>query len=166
LSGGACFFKRRPFVPTTRLGSLLAVGHSFGALIYHYELDGSLADSPGGPSLVASGGTQTPTEFSFGMNEGFILSNALPNPAEYSIHACPPLTLAATMACPTKSPARSTVSLRPFTPRTPIPVLTVSGAPRAKAIGCQQSPPAWQFSSKPPFLDSMNNNKSEMTKEI
>ena len=65
--------------------SLLAVAQSPGALIHEYSLDGTLADSLGGPSLVANGGTLNPTDYSFAPNQGLILSNALPNPAEYSI---------------------------------------------------------------------------------
>ena len=65
--------------------SLIAVAQSSGALIHEYGLDGTLADSLGGPSLVANGGTLNPTDYSFAPNQGLTLSNALPNPAEYSI---------------------------------------------------------------------------------
>ena len=58
---------------------------SFGAIIHNYELDGSFADSLGGPSLAANGGTINATDYSFGPNQGLTLSNALPNPANYSI---------------------------------------------------------------------------------
>lgn len=49
-----------------------------------YELNGSLADSLGGPSLVANGGTLGPTGYTFASNQGPSLSNAI-NPATYSI---------------------------------------------------------------------------------
>ena len=58
---------------------------SFGVLIHNYELDSSFADSLGGPSLVANGGTINATDYSFGPNQGLTLSNAFPNPANYSI---------------------------------------------------------------------------------
>ncbi len=63
----------------------LAATHSFGAIIHNYELDGSFADSLGGPALVPAGGTLNPTDYSFGANQGLTLTNALPTPANYSI---------------------------------------------------------------------------------
>lgn len=49
-----------------------------------YELNGSLADSLGGPSLVANGGTLGPTGYTLAANQGPSLSNAI-DPATYSI---------------------------------------------------------------------------------
>ena len=65
--------------------SLVAATQSFGALIHNYELNGSLADSLGGPSFVAAGGTLNATDYSFAPNQGLTLSNALPNTGDYSI---------------------------------------------------------------------------------
>ena len=65
--------------------SFAAISQSVGALIHEYALDGTLADSLGGPSLLANGGTLNPTDYSFDPNQGLSLSNALPNPAKYSI---------------------------------------------------------------------------------
>ena len=49
-----------------------------------YEINGSLADALGGPSLVVGGGTLTATGYEFGPNQGLNLSNALAAD-EYSI---------------------------------------------------------------------------------
>lgn len=65
--------------------SLAAVLPSSGALTHEYSLDGTLADSFGGPSLLANGGVLNPTDYSFDPNQGIILSDALTNPGEYSI---------------------------------------------------------------------------------
>ena len=65
--------------------SLAAVSHSSGALVHDYEIYDSLADSLGGPSLIPNGGTLNAADYSFGPSQGLTLSNALPNPAEYSI---------------------------------------------------------------------------------
>ena len=53
-------------------------------LIHVYELNGSFADSLGGPDLVPNGGSLGPTEYTFGPNEGLALSNAI-DPLTYSI---------------------------------------------------------------------------------
>jgi hypothetical protein len=50
-----------------------------------YQLNGSLADALGGPSLVALGGSTTATGYRFGPNQGLNLSTALANPGHYSI---------------------------------------------------------------------------------
>jgi hypothetical protein len=47
------------------------------SLIHDYELNGSLADALGGPSLVANGGTLNATNYSFDNNQGLSLSNAI-----------------------------------------------------------------------------------------
>ena len=65
--------------------SLAAVSQSSGALTHEYSLDGTFADSLGGPSLLPNGGVLNPTDYSFDPNQGLTLSNALTNPAEYSI---------------------------------------------------------------------------------
>jgi len=63
----------------------LMAGQSFaGTLIHDYELNGSLADSLGGPSLTAEGGTVGATGYSFGANQGLLLANGI-NPNNYSI---------------------------------------------------------------------------------
>jgi len=53
-------------------------------VLHDYELNGSLADTLGGPSLVSDGGTLGPTSYSFGANQGLNVSNAI-NPTTYSI---------------------------------------------------------------------------------
>jgi hypothetical protein len=45
-----------------------------GADTFTYELNGSYAESNGGPSLVPYGGTLTPNGYNFGINEGLSLS--------------------------------------------------------------------------------------------
>jgi hypothetical protein len=42
-------------------------------LIHHYNLNGTLADSLGGPALAANGGTVGATGYTFGMNQGLTL---------------------------------------------------------------------------------------------
>lgn len=56
---------------------LAASAPASAALIHNYELNGSLADSLGGPSLVAEGGTLNSGSYSFGPNQGLTLSGAL-----------------------------------------------------------------------------------------
>jgi len=64
---------------------LLGLASIAGADTFTYELNGSFADSNGGPSLVPYGGTLTPNGYNFGVNEGLSLSGtgAFDN---YSIH--------------------------------------------------------------------------------
>jgi Concanavalin A-like lectin/glucanases superfamily len=57
---------------------------SNGTAKHVYELNGSLNDALGGPSLVPHGGTLNATSYSFGPNEGLSLSNAIV-PGNYSI---------------------------------------------------------------------------------
>src|SRR5262249_34448231 len=54
-------------------------------LVHDYELNGSYADSFGGPALVPNGGTLGTTGYSFGAHEGLRLRWALTNPRNYSI---------------------------------------------------------------------------------
>ncbi|MGD9635182.1 MAG: choice-of-anchor Q domain-containing protein, partial [Pirellulales bacterium] len=53
--------------------------------VHVYELDGSLVDAEGGPSLVPLGGTLTPTGYGFEANQGLNLSLAGIDPTTYSI---------------------------------------------------------------------------------
>ncbi len=55
------------------------------ALIHDYQLNGSLADSLGGPSLVAAGGVLSANGYAFGANQGLSLSNGLGDNGNYSI---------------------------------------------------------------------------------
>ena len=55
------------------------------APVHVYELDGSLADTKGGPDLVALGGTLTAGGYDFEANEGLNLSSASIDPGEYTI---------------------------------------------------------------------------------
>jgi hypothetical protein len=80
--GGAimhCSFRLALFGKSTLIAmALLAASASASAaLIHDYELNGSLADSLGGPSLVAEGGTLSSSNYSFGPNQGLTLSGAL-----------------------------------------------------------------------------------------
>jgi hypothetical protein len=52
---------------------------------HDYQLNSSLTDALGGPSLVALGGTLTASGYQFGSNQGLNLSSALVDPADYSI---------------------------------------------------------------------------------
>ena len=79
------------FYPLTRnalaiaaiAGLALSTGHA-ATLTHDYELNGSYADSLGGPSLVNEGGTLTATGYNFAANQGLNLSNAI-TPGNYSI---------------------------------------------------------------------------------
>jgi hypothetical protein len=59
---------------------------SAASLTHSYNLNGSYADSLGGPSLVAEGGTLGADLYTFGANQGLSLSNALTGTeGDYSI---------------------------------------------------------------------------------
>ena len=67
-------------------GLAAAEGDANAALIRDYELNGSLADSLGGASLIADGGTIGATRYSFGVNQGLSLAySALSSLRLYSI---------------------------------------------------------------------------------
>lgn len=72
---------------TAFLGSLsvLVMTASGATLTDNYVLSSSLNDTLGGPSLVADGGTQSATGYSFAANQGLNLSSALSNSGDYSI---------------------------------------------------------------------------------
>ena len=55
------------------------------APVHSYQLNNSLVDELGGPSLVALGGTLTATAYQFGQNQGLNLSSGDFDPADYSI---------------------------------------------------------------------------------
>lgn len=83
------FFPCAHFAKKTRVViagiSLLAASQSFGALIHEYNLNGTLADSFGGPSLTTNGGTLNAADYSFDVNQGLSLVGALPSIDNYSI---------------------------------------------------------------------------------
>jgi len=64
----------------THLSALLVAGSivmpAQAALIHQYDLNGSFADSFGGPALVGGGGVLGPAGYSFGVGQGL----SLPNP--------------------------------------------------------------------------------------
>jgi hypothetical protein len=60
-------------------------GPAQAAVIHQYELNGSFADTLGGPNLIPNGGTLSVTSYDFGANQGLSLSNALPTNDHYSI---------------------------------------------------------------------------------
>jgi hypothetical protein len=75
---------------TALLSLGLTAGAQAAALVHDYQLNGTLADALGGPSLVAinangTNGTIGATGFSFPANAGLQLSNGLFNAADYSI---------------------------------------------------------------------------------
>ena len=51
-------------------------GTSYGALVHQYDLNNSLTDNLGGPSLVSNGGTLGATGYTFNFAQGLSLSNA------------------------------------------------------------------------------------------
>lgn len=53
--------------------------------IHLYDLNGSLTDTLGGPSLAADGGTLTATRYVFGPNQGLRLTGGLADTTNYSI---------------------------------------------------------------------------------
>ena len=61
------------------------LGNAQSALTHDYQLNGSLADTLGGPSLVSAGGVLSANGYSFGANQGLSLSNALGDNGNYSI---------------------------------------------------------------------------------
>ena len=63
--------------------ALFAAVDSQAALIHQYELNGSLADTLGGPALVANGGTVGANTYSFKANQGLQLREKLG--ADYTI---------------------------------------------------------------------------------
>jgi hypothetical protein len=67
------------------LATGLASVASAASLAHDYELNGSLADSLSGPSLVSDGGTIGANVYTFGADQGLNLSNALTNAGDYSI---------------------------------------------------------------------------------
>lgn len=67
------------------VSAFVASAHGSANLIHAYNLDGSYADELGGPSLTPDGGSLDANLYTFGANQGLNLSNALPNPANYTI---------------------------------------------------------------------------------
>jgi hypothetical protein len=56
------------------LASLAFAAPANAIVLHNYDLNGSLADSKGGPSLVANGGVLGATGYTFGANQGLTLS--------------------------------------------------------------------------------------------
>ena len=76
----------------TRTHALLPDSPALDAIPYvkivathDYQLNGSLIDSQGGPSLTSLGGTLTAAQYQFAANQGLFLTNAGIDAAEYSI---------------------------------------------------------------------------------
>jgi len=53
-------------------------------LLHQYQLNGTYADDLAGPALVSNGGTLGPSGYTFGANQGLMLSNAI-SQTDYSI---------------------------------------------------------------------------------
>jgi len=64
---------------------LLVIPGSSATLTHDYLLNDSLADSLGGPSLIASGGTVSTNGYSFGAEQGLSVADVFKNDADYSI---------------------------------------------------------------------------------
>lgn len=64
---------------------MLATMTAHAGLVHNYELNNSLADQFGGPSLTSLGGVLNATSYSFGVNQGLRLAGAFANPGQYSI---------------------------------------------------------------------------------
>lgn len=62
------------FVSLTALAAVALVGPAHATLLHNYDLNGSLTDSLGGPSLTANGGVLGGSGYSFGANQGLSLS--------------------------------------------------------------------------------------------
>lgn len=69
----------------TVAGMLIVTPAARATLLHDYELNGTFADSLGGPPMVGNGGTLGATGYTFAANQGPSLSNALPLPGSYSI---------------------------------------------------------------------------------
>ena len=67
------------------LAGSIGAAHGAAILTHDYELNGSLSDALGGPSLVSFGGTLGGTGYTFGANQGLSLSNGFANAGNYSI---------------------------------------------------------------------------------
>ena len=67
------------------LGGVLGAAHSAPVLVHDYQLNGSLADALGGPSLVSAGGSLGASGYTFAANQGLSLSNGLMSNSNYSI---------------------------------------------------------------------------------
>lgn len=64
---------------------LLAAALPVRAATFVYDLNGTLAEANGGPSLVAHGGTLGATGYTFGVQQGLSLSNVIGAADAYSI---------------------------------------------------------------------------------
>ncbi|MEO7720187.1 MAG: hypothetical protein ABIY70_28690 [Capsulimonas sp.] len=80
-----------PFKPLMRnafafaaIAGLACSAANAATLTHEYDLDGTYADTLGGPNLVANGGTLTATHYNFGANQGLSLSNGV-TANDYSI---------------------------------------------------------------------------------
>ncbi|MHC4178034.1 MAG: hypothetical protein ACYSWU_11040 [Planctomycetota bacterium] len=63
----------------------LACPVSAAVLVHDYQLDGSLTDALGGPSLTSLGGSVGPDRYTFGKNQGLRLVDGLVDTGNYGI---------------------------------------------------------------------------------
>ena len=68
---------------TTACLAVMAAAPAQAAVVHNYDLNGSLADSLGGPSLTSLGGTLGATGYSFGANQGLSVSGLSISPSGY-----------------------------------------------------------------------------------
>jgi Concanavalin A-like lectin/glucanases superfamily len=66
-------------------GTILSPPAQAASVTHIYDLNGTLTDSLGGPSLVPAGGTLTATGYAFGANQGLGLAGGLLDGGSYSI---------------------------------------------------------------------------------
>lgn len=74
----------RKIATLTILAATMGVAQA-ATLTHDYELNNSLSDALGGPSLISAGGTLSATGYTFGANQGLSLSNGFANAGDYSI---------------------------------------------------------------------------------
>lgn len=69
----------------TLVAAALPVAASAATLTHDYELNGSLADSLGGPALVSLGGTLGANGYGFSANQGLVYTGGFADAGSYSI---------------------------------------------------------------------------------
>ena len=75
------------FTSVALIGAVIAplLSATAQAPVHRYNLNNSLSDANGGPSLVSDGGTLSAAGYAFGPNQGLRLTGAFADPGNYSI---------------------------------------------------------------------------------